>query len=368
MLAAEAFDPGGAMGYLDTATYGLPPRATISALEDALRAWQEREGWHRWEEDGEACRALFASLVGTRPEHVSLQPALSAAAGIVAASLPAVAGDNVVCYERDFHSVLFPFLALEARGIELRLRPLDELAEAVDERTALVAVSSVQSADGRVADLAALGSTGARVFVDGTQSVGALPVPLESVDYLGVAAYKWLLCPRGLDFLYVRPERLPEIEPWLSGWKASRSPYDRYYGPPRELTDDARRLDTSLAWFLAAGSRPSLELLARIGVEEIARHDLALARRFCDGLGIPETGSAIVQVEVPDAEAVLARLESAGVRAAGRDGAVRFSFHLYNDEADVDRALAVLGGADPPASERSADRVRPHARPASPPA
>jgi selenocysteine lyase/cysteine desulfurase len=342
VLAADAFDPARTAGYLDTATYGLPPRATIAALEEALRGWQEREDWHRWEEDGEACRTLFARLVGARPEHISLQPALSAAAGIVAASLPTVPGDNVVCYERDFHSVLFPFLALEARGIEVRLRPLEQLVEAVDERTALVAVSSVQSADGRVADIAALSSTGARVFVDGTQSVGALPLLLEGADYLAAAAYKWLLCPRGLGFLYVRPERLAEIEPWLSGWKASRLPYDGYYGPPRELTDDARRLDTSLAWFLAAGSRPSLELLTGLGVERIARHDLALARRFCDGLGIPDTGSPIVRVEATDSSAVLARLERAGIRAAGRGGAVRFSFHLYNDDADVDRALAAL--------------------------
>jgi selenocysteine lyase/cysteine desulfurase len=354
MLAPDAFEPASTAGYLDTATYGLPPRATIAALEEALRGWQEREDWHRWEDDGEACRALFAQIVGTRAEHVSLQPAASAAAGIVAASLPVAAGDNVVCYERDFHSVLFPFLALEPRGVELRLRPLDGLAEAVDERTALVAVSSVQSADGRVADIAALGSTGARLFVDGTQSVGALPVPLEGIDYLAVAAYKWLLCPRGLGFLYVRHDRLAEIEPWLSGWKAGRSPYGRYYGPPRELTDDARRLDTSLAWFLAAGSRPSLELLAGLGVEQIARHDLALARRFCEGLGLPETGSSIVQVEAPDAAAVLARLEQAGIRAAGRDGAVRCSFHLYNDEADVDRALEVLAAFRKPPFQESA--------------
>ena len=83
-----------------------------------------------------------------------------------------------------------------------------------------MAVSSVQSADGHVADLAALRSTGVRVFVDGTQSIGALPLDLAGVDYLAVSGYKWLLCPRGLGFLYVRRERLDEIEPWLAGWKS----------------------------------------------------------------------------------------------------------------------------------------------------
>jgi selenocysteine lyase/cysteine desulfurase len=342
MLAPSEFERARTAGYLDTASYGLPPRSTLEALEGALHGWRDWEDWHRWEEDGEACRSLFARIVGARPEQVSLQPAVSAAAGVVAAGLPAGPGDNVVCYERDFHSILFPFLALEQRGVEVRLRPLDALAAAVDGRTALVAVSAVQSADGQVADLAALRATGARVFVDGTHAVGALPIDLSCADYLAVAGYKWLLCPRGLAFLYVRPDRLGEIEPWLAGWKSTIEPYERYYGPPRDLTEDARRLDTSLAWLLAAGSRTSLELIARLGVERIAEHDLALARRFCAGLGLPETGSPIVQLAVPDAEATLARLDAAGMRAAGRDGAVRVSFHLYNDETDVDRALEAL--------------------------
>ena len=81
MLADGAFDRGRTAGYLDTATYGLPPRATVAALEAALRGWQEWEDWHRWEQDGEECRALFGRIVGAAAEDVSLQPAVSAAAG-----------------------------------------------------------------------------------------------------------------------------------------------------------------------------------------------------------------------------------------------------------------------------------------------
>lgn len=342
MLAPSAYEGARTAGYLDTATYGLPPRATIDALEGALRGWREWEHWQRWEDDGEACRELFARIVGAEAESVALVQAVSAAAGIVAASLDAGPGDNVVCYEREFHSALFPFLALERRGVDVRLLPLERLHEGVDAKTQLVAVSVVQSADGRVADLDALLDTGAPLFLDGTQSVGALPLDLEGVDFLAVAGYKWLLCPRGLSFFYVRSERLGEIEPWLAGWKSIEDVYERYYGPPRNLAASARRLDTSLAWLAAAGARPSLELVLELGVERISAHDLALARRFCAGLGILETGSAIVGVEVEDGQATLAGLEEAGIRAAGRDRGIRLAFHLYNTEADVDRALEVL--------------------------
>jgi selenocysteine lyase/cysteine desulfurase len=352
LLAPSEYEGGHTAGYLDTATYGLPPRSTLAALERALERWRGWEDWHRWEEDGEACRAAFARILGARPREIAILPALSAAAGIVAASLPAESGTNVVCYEKEFHSALLPWLALERQGVEVRLRPLEQLADAVDERTALVAVSSVQSADGQVADLAALKQTGTRLFIDGTQSVGALPVELDRIDYLGASAYKWLCCPRGLCFFYVKPERLAEIEPWLAGWKSTVDPYERYYGPPRELTEDARRLDTSLPWLLAAGARPSLELIEELGVDRIAEHDLGLARRFCAGLGLPETESPIVQVRVHDAGALLERLELAGVRCSGRAGALRFSFHLYNDGADVDRALEVLAPVLAAASER----------------
>jgi selenocysteine lyase/cysteine desulfurase len=341
-LAPSAFGAARTAGYLDTATYGLPPDATVAALERALGGWREWEDWYRWEEEGELCRELFGRIIGAPAAEVALVPAVSAAAGIVAASLACTAGDNVVCYEREFHSVLFPWLALEPRGVQVRFAPIERLHEAVDSRTQLVAVSTVQSADGAVVDLDALRDTGAPLFLDGTQSIGALPLDLEGVDYLAVAAYKWLLCPRGLSFLYVRPERLPEIEPWLAGWKSVPDVYDGYYGPPRNLTGDARRLDTSLPWLLAAGARESLALIASLGAERIAAHDLALARRFCDGLGIEETGSAIVQVDRADASAVAARLDAAGVRCAVRAGSLRFAFHLYNDETDVRRALETL--------------------------
>ena len=341
MLAPSEYEGAETRGYLDTGTYGLPPRSSVEAVERALAGWRGREPWRQWEEDGEACRALFAGLVGARPEDVALLPALSPAAGLVAASLRAEPGDNVVLCEDDFTSTLLPWRGLAAKGVELRPRPLALVAEAIDERTALVAVSSVQSADGALADLDALRVSGVPLFVDVTQAVGAVPVDVEGVDYLAAHPYKWLLSPRGLAFLYVRRERLGEIEPWTAGWKSRVRPYEHYYGFP-ELTEDARRLDVSLSWLVAAGARPSLELVARLGVERIASHDLELAHRFAAELGLPEPASPIVRVEIADAERAVERLRAAGISCSVRAGSVRFCFHLYNDRADVELALEAL--------------------------
>jgi len=346
LLAPSEYEGTPTRGYLDAATYGLPPRSTLAAMEKALEGWRTRRRWRDWEEDGEACRELFAGLVGARAEDIAVVTAASVGAGLVAASLPAEPGSNVVLYERDFTSAMLPFRGLEARGVELRLVPLEELAGAVDGRTAVVSVSLVQSAEGRVADLDALRATGARIFLDTTQAVGTYPVDLAGVDYLVAHAYKWLLCPRGLAFLYVSPERRLEIEPWTAGWKSRQDPYEDYYGLP-ELTDEARRLDVSMPWFSAAGGRASLELFAALGVDRVARHNLELARSLTAELGLPDAESPIVRLQVADAEGAAGRLQDAGIACSVRGGSVRLSFHLYNDQEDVRLAAAALRPSGP---------------------
>ncbi|HZE31951.1 MAG TPA: aminotransferase class V-fold PLP-dependent enzyme, partial [Actinoallomurus sp.] len=172
------------------------------------------------------------------------------------------------------------------------------------------------------------------------QAVGWLPVDATRFDVLACAAYKWLMAPRGAAFCYVGPGVRDLIRPSAAGWYAGKE--HAYYGPPLRLASSARRFDISPAWFSYVGAAPSLELLNEIGVERIHEHDVALADRFLAGLGLPSTGSAIVSVDVPDAER---RLEAAGVRAAVRDGRLRASFHLYTTEADVDTALNALTGS-----------------------
>lgn len=329
--------------YLDTASYGLPPRPAWDALQAALDDWRHgRTSWEHWGESTEGSRAAFARLVGVAAQEVAVGATVSELAGLVAASLPD--GARVLAPEIEFTSLLFPFMVHADRGVQVTTVPARRLPEAIDGRTTLVAFSVVQSSTGEVAELDSITASarhhGALTVSDATQACGWLPLDDSRVDFLACAAYKWLMSPRGTAFLAVRPERLDSVRPLAAGWYAGEDPHESYYGPPLRLAEAARRLDTSPAWFSWVGTQPALELVGRIGVARIHAHDVALANRFRAGLGLPPGDSAIVSARVPDAERRLAR---AGIRAAVRAGSLRASFHLYNTEADVDAALDALG-------------------------
>jgi selenocysteine lyase/cysteine desulfurase len=327
--------------YLNTASYGLPPRPAVEAVERVIEEWRGgRTPWETWTQEVGVARERFARLVGCRPEEVATGATVSEFVGLVAASLPD--GARVAVPEVEFTSNLFPWL-VHAERLDVVTVPLDGLADAVDEQTTLVAVSAVQSSNGRVADLAAIAEAcrahHARLFVDATQACGWLPLADHDYDFLVAHSYKWLLSPRGATFFVVRKERLDELKPLHASWWAGDDPYGAYYGPPLRLAGNARRFDTSPAWFSWVGAAPALEALERIGIERIHAHDVELANRFRAGMELEPADSAIVSVDVENGPE---KLERAGIRAAVRAGGLRVSFHVYNTADDVDAALDAL--------------------------
>jgi len=339
--AQALFAPDGV--YLNTATMGLPPRPAWDALQASLDDWRRGAGdMYLWDEAVTQARERFADLVGVPAAHVAVANQVSVFAGLVAAALPS--GATVLIAEGDFTSLLFPFLAQRDRGVQVRVTELSRIIEDVGSDIDLVAVSAVQSADGAVLDLAALATaataSGTQTFVDATQACGWLPLDASRFDYLAVAGYKWLLGPRGTAWMTVRPERMDGLRPHHAGWYAGEDVHASYYGTPLRLASSARRFDVSPAWFSWVGAAPALRLVTQLGVPAIQAHDVALANRFRAGLGLPPGNSAIVSTITPSGAAE--RFAAAGVIAGIRAGRLRCSFHLYNTEADVDRALEAL--------------------------
>jgi selenocysteine lyase/cysteine desulfurase len=348
---AEARDQWAPAGvYLNTASYGLPPRAGFDAVQRALTDWRGgRTSWEPWGSSTEGARAAFAAMVGVGVERVAIGATVSEFVGLAAACLPA--GARVLVPDVEFTSTLFPFLVQEARatgrGVVVETVAPSRLAEAIDARTDVVAFSAVQMSTGEVADMdaivAAAAHHGALTLLDATQACGWLPVDATRFGAVVCSAYKWLVSPRGTAFMAVGDEWLERIVPHSAGWYAGADVHASYFGPPLRLASDARRLDTSPAWFSWVGAQPALELLNRIGIDAVYAHDVALANRFRAGigLGLGPSNSAIVSVELPDAAE---RLERAGIVAALRGGRLRVSWHLYNTEDDVDTALEALAG------------------------
>jgi selenocysteine lyase/cysteine desulfurase len=326
--------------YLDTATYGLPSDRVMAVMTTALERWQAGIATMAEYDDAvTSARSLLAGILGTDVDLVAVANQASVFAGLIAASVPN--GTNVVVPTGDFTSLVFPLLVQAGRGVSVREVPATELAASITPNDQLVAFSLVQSSDGSLLDVdgivEAARSAGARILVDATQAAGWYPFDPGRFDYTIISAYKWLLCPRGTAFLVLGAED-PTVVPVFAGWYAGEEVWESIYGSPLRLARSARRYDVSPAWFSWMGAVPSLELIASLGVEAIHRHDVSLADMTRERLGLPTSQSAIVTIPTDDASA----LRQHGIAASVRAGSVRVSFHLYNDETDVDRLVTAL--------------------------
>jgi selenocysteine lyase/cysteine desulfurase len=349
--------------YTDTANYGLPPRTTIAALGQALELWSDGGAdWvDDWDSAGDRCRSLFATLLHADDDEIALMPAASVGVGLVAAALRP--GGEVLIPEDEFRSVLFPMLAAaRASGVRVRRVPFDGLADEVGPATTLVATSHVRSNGGARQDLdavvAAARDNDARVLVDATHSAGILDLDVhaQGIDFLVAAAYKHLLCPRGVAFLYVARDRWDDLVPYTSSWRSAADPYGSYYGGDlSDLAPGAPRFDVSLAWHAWVGAEESLSLLHEIDANGREQWAVGLATRFAAELDVEPTGTSIVGFSVEDAGEARAALADAGVVASFPRGAARVSFHVYNTEEDLELAAA----ASKPliAGTRSAPRI-----------
>lgn len=342
-LARAVDEFGEPRGYLAVASIGLPPRSAVAAMRADLDAWaaadRDPQGY---DPVIERTRASYGRLVGVDPARIAIGSQTSVMTSLIAAAAPA--GAEIVMPDGDFSSIMFPF---QARGdLDVRVVPLEGLADAVRETTWMVAFSLVQSATGAVAEEAAIREAAARAgaltFCDLTQAAGVHPVDAGRYDVTVAHAYKWLCSPRGVAFLTLSDRIAPLVRPLHAGWYAGHDVWTSTYGPRMELAPDARRFDVSPAWQAWIGAERAIGMFADLDIAEIWTRTSALGDALCAGVGIPEQHRPIVTW--PDADGRdLLRLIAAGIRVSGRAGRLRASFHLWNDASDVEAVLGALG-------------------------
>jgi cysteine desulfurase/selenocysteine lyase len=317
-------------------------------------------------------RSLAARLLAAKIEEVALVGPTSLALNYVANGLPFRKNDNVLVYFDDYPSNVYPWMALGDRGVEVRFMNVREFGRIrvndvvgqVDENTKLVALASCHFVAGWRIDLAAIGKAlrerNILFCVDGIQTLGAFPTPLDHVDFLAADAHKWLLGPCASGLLYVRHDMLERLRPSVVGWNNVRCPN---YVAQEEMVfrRDAQRFEVGTHNLLGiVGLKAGLELLLEIGVDNIAAELLRKRAWFVPALQAKgytvlhadapvAHQSAIITIHRPDTDlpALHQKLADANIVAslrADRSGKkyIRFSPHFYNTDAELHRVLELL--------------------------
>jgi selenocysteine lyase/cysteine desulfurase len=293
-------------------------------------------------------------VISAPASSISLHPSISSALTVVGESLDYSARPKVVTTSLDFPTVAYQWLAKQNRGIEVvvvespdRITvPIELLARAIDERTALVATSHVCFTSGAILDIAALSAiahaNGALLLVDGYQAAGQVPVDVDAlgVDFYCAGGLKWLLGGSGIAFLHVRPSLIPRLAPAVTGWFAHAAPF-RFDPRVLERASDGHRFDMGTPAVAALHAQlAGLELLEEIGLPAIRRVTHALSEDLIAlardrGLRPKVAGqeaerSAIVMLPREDPDADVRRLAEAGFIVDARPGHVRVSPYFYN--------------------------------------
>ena len=357
------------LAYLNTAAVGLASQQLADAYHQQVDTWAtDGFDFTVGERAASEARSAVARLMGADTADLALIPAVSSAAGLVAAQLGAAEpGQSVVIGEREYSSNHFPWRQLAGQGYDVRQVPFrgggldpQDVAARVDGGTRLVAFSAVQTATGHRSDIAAIGglarAVGAIVFVDGAQLVGALPVTdeLEHVDVLVASDHKFLLnAGRGMGYCYLSAAAQERFTPVNAGWRAARSPLESFFGPDMDLSPTASRFDCSISWLAAIGEQAALSVFDDFGPAQIYARNRDLTAALREALhdvgwapvDLPERNlSTIVSVPLGDTEPtpLLGTLRAQGIICSARDGNLRLAIHFYNHEDDIERLVRAL--------------------------
>ena len=318
-----------------------------------------------WMEAYAGLRQATARLINASADEIALVKNTSEGIATVALGIDWQAGDRVIAFREEFPANYYPWHRLAAKGVKLTwlsiYDPLETIAQALPGAR-LLAISYVNYLSGYRADLEAIGrlcrEQNCFFFVDAIQGMGALPIDVETarIDALAADGHKWMLGPEGHGVLYVRRERMDEIEPVEFGW-TNPANYNDYSSRDMTLRASAGRYECgTLNTIGCYGHRAAIELLLEVGIDRIAPEVLERAGQIYAGVRAKgyevmverteETGSGIVSFRHPaiDARQVVNDLKHRGIFAAPRQGWVRTSPHFYIGPEDVDALLQELPG------------------------
>lgn len=350
--------------FLNSCSQGALSEAVEASLLAHIRSWHEQGSpWDRWVEEYENARNAFARFIGAAPDEVAVVPSASAGINSIASALHFRERRKVVMGEFEFPTMGQIWLAQRPRGAEIEFVEAnngricaDRYAHTIDDHTLIVPVTQVCFMNGFRSDIANIvkraHERGALVMLDGYQDCGTRPIDVKAldVDFYVTGSLKYLLCPSGIAFLYVRRDLIRSLTPTITGWFAQQNPF---------AFDAKHFVPASTARRFEAGSPPlpnvycipaALQLLEGAGYETVAKHIETLAQALIEGarnLGIRiktplESVGPLVVFQMKDAEAMVRKMLSKNVVVSNRMDGLRVSFHLYNTLDDVHAVVDLL--------------------------
>ncbi len=353
--------------YINSCSQGALSVDVKLAYADYLQEWEtDGSPWERWVELHEANRHAFAALINADADEVAITGSLSASVSTLLSALDFSGERNkIVVSDFEFPTVGQISHAQEKRGVQVvhvpsagNSVPVAGFADAIDERTKLVAITHVSYRNGVKLDVPAIveiaHSKGALVLLDCYQSLGTMPIDVKQlkVDFLAAGVLKYLLSSSGMAYLYARKTLIPTLVPTHLGWfsQANIFAMDNNANAP---SPTARRFET--------GSPPvpnlyatlaGIKLVQSVGVANIHQHLRAITGAIKEGAmkrGFnlvspihPDKHGALITLRSHKVDLLVKWLAADKIIVSHRDDNLRVSPHFYNDMTDVDRLLDCL--------------------------
>jgi kynureninase len=352
---------------------GPVPRAARESMLAYYEAWEHHtseDAWATsWWEMSDAVGDRLAQLLGGAAGSVQIQPNASIALSSVLSCFDFTSSkrSKIVATALDFPSMQYVLDAQTPMGARVELVPSNDgitipterVLDAIDDATALVALSHVSFRSSYRVDVEAIVERarkhGALVLLDVYQSAGAVPLQASAwnVDFLIGGTIKWLCGGPACGYLYVRPNLQKELQPRLTGWVAHAAPFD-FAPSPMRYTDSVRRFAQGTPSIPALYSvLPGLQIIEEVGVETIRAEserrtelmiDFALERgwKVNSPRDVNQRGGSVM-IYVEDSPGMVQRLGERKVFVDCRPGVgLRMSPHFFNTDEEVTEALGIL--------------------------
>ncbi len=370
----EVFPPAERFVYLDAASVGLMHRGAALAINQWQQALAD-EGTIAFDEQAEVecldnLNRAAASLLNTSPENIATASSETVLMTSLAWAVMPPGGSNIVATDLTHPSTVYPWMRVASfTGAKMRwarsendyIDP-DDLESLIDDDTSVVCLSHVEYGTGQTYNLARFARAahrhGAICVVDVTQSAGQVPIDVAAsgIDAAAASTYKWLCGPFGAGFMFVS-DSLQRLDPGIVGWRSHKDIWD-FQAMRLEMPESAKRYEFgTMAYGNVLGATQSMNYLLDRRIDKIHGHNAAIGGQLRKGLERmgaevlspknPAECSATIAARFPgkDSARLARELKASKVIASLRRDFIRFSPHLYNNSADIERGLAVIQAA-----------------------